>query len=54
MLENEKRIIRTVVKIFPDMSQMEKEKFLSFAQGMAFAKSRQKEQEVENNSKERR
>ena len=34
-------------KVIPDLSEMEKEKLLSFGEGMAFMKDRQKKEESE-------
>ena len=43
--QTEQKIIRTFVKMFPDLSALEKEKLLSFGEGIAFAKNRQKQEE---------
>lgn len=41
MSEKEKQILDTFEKVLPDMSEMEKEKLLSFGEGMAFLKNQQ-------------
>ena len=43
MSEKEKQILDTFEKVIPDLSEMEKEKLLSFGEGMAFMKDQQKE-----------
>lgn len=43
MSEKEKQILETFEKVIPDLSEMEKEKLLSFGEGMAFMKGKQKE-----------
>lgn len=43
MSEKEKQILDTFGKVIPDLTEMEKEKLLSFGEGMAFMKDRQKE-----------
>lgn len=43
MSEKEQKILETFGKVLPNMSDMEKEKLLSFGEGMAFMKNRQKE-----------
>ena len=47
MSEKEKKILETFGKVIPDLSEMEKEKLLSFGEGMAFMKDRQKKEEIE-------
>ena len=47
MSEKEKKILETIGKVIPDLSEMEKEKLLSFGEGMAFMKDRQKKEESE-------
>ena len=47
MSEKEKKILETFGKVIPDLSEMEKEKLLSFGDGMAFMKDRQKKEESE-------
>lgn len=42
MSEKEKKILETFGKVIPDLSEMEKEKLLSFGEGMAFMKDKQK------------
>lgn len=44
MSEKEKQILETFEKVLPDMTDMEKEKLLSFGEGMAFMKERQKQE----------
>ena len=45
MSEKEKKILETFGKVIPDLSEMEKEKLLSFGDGMAFMKGKQKSDE---------
>lgn len=47
MSEKEKKILETFEKVIPDLSEMEKEKLLSFGEGMAFMKGKQKKEEGE-------
>lgn len=47
MSEREKQILETFEKVIPDLSEMEKEKLLSFGEGMAFMKDRQKKDGTE-------
>ena len=47
MSEKEKKILETFGKVIPDLSEMEKEKLLSFGEGMAFMKDKQKKGEGE-------
>lgn len=47
MSEKEKKILETFGKVIPDLSEMEKEKLLSFGEGMAFMKYKQKKKEGE-------
>ena len=48
MSEKEKQIMETFGKIIPQMSELEKEKLLSFGEGMVFMKEKQRaEQEKE-------
>lgn len=42
MSEKEKKILDTFGKIIPDLSEIEKEKLLSFGEGMAFKVNQQK------------
>lgn len=42
MSEKEQKILETFGKVLPEMSEMEKEKLLSFGEGMAFLKGQQK------------
>lgn len=44
MSEKEKQILETFEKVIPDLSEMEKEKLLSFGEGMAFMKGKQREE----------
>lgn len=43
MSDKEKQILETFEKVLPELSEMEREKLLSFGEGMAFMKDRQKE-----------
>ena len=45
MSEKEKKILETFGKVIPNLSDMEKEKLLSFGEGMAFMKGKQKAEE---------
>lgn len=45
MSEKEKKILETFGKVIPDLSEMEKEKLLSFGEGMAFMKEKSKKKE---------
>lgn len=40
MSEKEEKILKTFEEILPEMSEMEKEKLLSFGEGMAFMKDK--------------
>ena len=42
MSEKEKKILETFEKVIPDLNELEKEKLLSFGEGMAFMKDKQK------------
>lgn len=42
MSEKELEILQIFAKVIPDLTEMEKEKLLSFGEGMAFMKSKQK------------
>ena len=42
MSENEKKILETFEKVLPDMSELEREKLLSFGEGIAFKTAEQK------------
>ena len=44
MSEKEKQILDTFEKVIPKMSEVEKEKLLSFGEGMAFMKNTPKEE----------
>ncbi len=46
MTENEKRIIFVFIKVIPLLSNLQQEKLLSFAEGMAFIAEKNKEKEV--------
>jgi hypothetical protein len=45
MSDKEKQILETIGNVLPDMTEMEKEKLLSFGEGMAFMKDRQKKED---------
>lgn len=47
MSEKEKQILETFEKVIPDLSEMEKEKLLSFGEGMAFMKGQQKDEDAD-------
>ena len=42
MSDKEKQILETFEKVIPELSEMEKEKLLSFGEGMAFMKGQQR------------
>lgn len=42
MSEKEKKILETFGKVIPDMSELEREKLLSFGEGIAFKTAEQK------------
>lgn len=44
MSEKEKKIIETFKKVVPDLSDNDKERLLSFGEGMAFAIDKQKKE----------
>ena len=45
MSEKEKKILRTFEEILPDMTELEREKLLSFGEGIAFKTAEQKKEE---------
>jgi hypothetical protein len=45
-MSKKEKIIETIVRILPDMSDVEQEKLLSFSEGMEFMKNKQKEKEM--------
>lgn len=47
MGEKEKKILDTFEKVLPDMSELEREKLLSFGEGIAFKAAEQKKREQE-------
>ena len=47
MGEKEKKILDTFEKVLPDMSELEREKLLSFGEGIAFKTAEQKKREQE-------
>lgn len=47
MSENEKKILETFEKVLPDMSELEREKLLSFGEGIAFKTAEQKKDKSE-------
>lgn len=44
MSEKEKKILETFEKIIPNLSEVGKEKLISFGEGMAFARNNQKKE----------
>ena len=48
MSEKEKQILDTFEKVLPDMTELEREKLLSFGEGIAFKTAEQKRKEREN------
>lgn len=44
MSEKEKKILETFGKVIPLLTELEKEKLLSFGEGMAFKAEKQREQ----------
>ena len=47
MSEKEKKILDTFKKVLPDMTELEREKLLSFGEGIAFKTAEQKKREQE-------
>lgn len=47
MSEKEKQILETFEKVIPGLSEMEKEKLLSFGEGIAFMKGQQTKENTE-------
>lgn len=47
MSEKDEKILKIFKEILPEMSEMEKEKLLSFGEGMAFVKSKDKNEALE-------
>lgn len=45
MSETEKKILETFGQIIPTLSELEREKLLSFGEGMAFMKQKNEEKE---------
>ena len=45
MTETEKKILETFERIIPTLSELEREKLLSFGEGMAFMKQKKEEKE---------
>lgn len=45
MSEKEKKILDTFEKVLPDMTELEREKLLSFGEGIAFKTAEQKKRE---------
>lgn len=50
MSEKEKKILETFEKVIPKMSEMEKEKLLSFGEGMAYMKDQQQKKDTTETS----
>lgn len=46
MSEREKKILETFEKVIPDMTELEREKLLSFGEGIAFKTAEQKKKEA--------
>lgn len=46
MSEKEKKILETFEKVIPDLSELEKEKLISFGEGMVFMNNKQKNKEA--------
>ncbi len=44
MSKNEKEILKTFEKVIPDLTELEREKLLSFGEGIAFKTAEQKKQ----------
>lgn len=44
MSKNEKEILKTFEKVSPDLTELEREKLLSFGEGIAFKTAEQKKQ----------
>lgn len=50
MSEKEKKILETFEKVLPEMSEIEKEKLLSFGEGMAFMKDKENKENSDKKS----
>lgn len=48
MSEKEKKILKTFEEVIPDMTELEREKLLSFGEGIAFKTAEQKKREQES------
>ncbi len=46
MSEKEKKILETFARVIPDLSELEKEKLLSFGEGMAFKAQQDRNKEA--------
>lgn len=46
-MKKEKKILDTFEKVLPDMTELEREKLLSFGEGIAFKTAEQKKRERE-------
>lgn len=51
MSEKEKKILKTFEQVLPDMSELEREKLLSFGEGIAFKTAEQKRKDEKNEPK---
>lgn len=47
MSEKEQKILKTFEEVLPDMTELEREKLLSFGEGIAFKTAEQKKREQE-------
>ena len=52
MEKDSKKILETFKKVLPDMTELEREKLLSFGEGIAFKTAEQKKKEDEPERKE--
>lgn len=52
MSEKEKKILDTFEKVLPDMTELEREKLLSFGEGIAFKTAEQKMRDQADNEEE--
>lgn len=52
MSEKEKKILETFGKVIPDMTELEREKLLSFGEGIAFKTAEQKKKSSKEDREE--
>lgn len=52
MSEESRKILETFEKVLPDMTELEREKLLSFGEGIAFKTAEQKKERITEKQKE--